>query len=155
MSEVEKVKKFLKSEFEMKDLGSAKRILGMEITRNRSDGLLFLSQAEYLKKVLERFGYEDLKPVSTPLANHFKLTAKGDDADEEEQEFMQRIPYANMVGSLMYAMVCTRPDLTLYQCCKQVYIISQERTLACSKVDSQVHKGINRQGTCIWKHSTK
>ncbi|KAH9658263.1 Integrase catalytic domain-containing protein [Citrus sinensis] len=53
-SEVEKLKNLLKGEFEMKDLRSAKMILGMEIFRNRAAGTLFLSQEKYIKKVLER-----------------------------------------------------------------------------------------------------
>ena len=60
----------------MKDLGEAKKILGMEISRDRKLGRLCLSQKEYLRKVLKRFGmYEKSKPVSTPLAPHFKLSA--------------------------------------------------------------------------------
>ena len=52
----------------MKDLGGAKRILGIEIKRDRDKKLLFLSQEMYLKKVLNRFGMLDAKPVSTPLS---------------------------------------------------------------------------------------
>ena len=53
--EITKLKKLLSSEFDMKDLGAAKKILGMEITRDRKSGLLFLSQQNYVKKVLQRF----------------------------------------------------------------------------------------------------
>ena len=58
----------------MKDLGAAKQILGMRITRDRKNRKLTLSQSEYIEKVLERFRKQDAKPVSTPLASHFKLT---------------------------------------------------------------------------------
>jgi len=54
----------------MKDLGAAKKILGIEIHKNRQEGKLFLSQKKYIK-VLERFGMLDAKPVKTPLAAHF------------------------------------------------------------------------------------
>ena len=63
MSEVDKLKALLKQEFEMKDLRAAKKILGMEIHRNRQEGKLFLSQKKYIEKVLERFGMLDAKPV--------------------------------------------------------------------------------------------
>ena len=58
----------------MKDLGAAKQILGMRITRDRKNHKLTLSQGEYIEKVLQRFRMENEKLVSTPLANHFKLS---------------------------------------------------------------------------------
>jgi hypothetical protein len=58
----------------MKDLGVAKKILGMRITRDRKNHKLTLSQGEYIDKVLERFRKQNAKPVSTPLSSHFKLT---------------------------------------------------------------------------------
>jgi ATP-binding cassette subfamily B (MDR/TAP) protein 1 len=51
------------------------------------------------------------KPVSTPLASHFRLSKDQSPQTEEEIEFMDKIPYASAIGSLMYAMVCTRPDI--------------------------------------------
>ena len=57
----------------MKDMGAAKQILGMRITRDRKNHKLTLSQGEYIEKVLERFRMQNAKPISTPLANHFKL----------------------------------------------------------------------------------
>ena len=64
----------LNSEFDMKDLGHAKKILGMEITRDRRKGTMFLSQKKYLEKVLNTFGMSSCKPVITRLASHFKLS---------------------------------------------------------------------------------
>ena len=111
--EIDKLKIQLKKEFEMKDLGEAKKILGMEIIRDRRSKKLCLSQKEYLKRVLQRFGIDDkTKPVSTPLASHFKLSTTMSPMDEAEREYMSKVPYANVVGSLMYAMVCTRPDIS-------------------------------------------
>ena len=54
---------------------------------------------------------ENVKAASTPLATHFKLSAKQSLSNETEKSDMQRVPYASVVGSLMYAMVCTRPDI--------------------------------------------
>ena len=48
--------------------------------------------------------------VSTPLATHFKMSSKQSPSNEDDKLYMQRVPYAYVVGSLMYAMVCTRPD---------------------------------------------
>jgi hypothetical protein len=61
--------------------------------------------------VLERFRMQNAKPVSTHLASHFKLTKEMCPKTQEEIEYMSRVPYSSTVGSLMYAMVCTRPDI--------------------------------------------
>ena len=70
-----------------------------------------LSQGEYTEKVLERFRIQNAKPISTLLASHFKLTKKISPKTQEEIKYMSRVPYSSTVGSLMYAMVCTRPDI--------------------------------------------
>ncbi|KAL4272870.1 hypothetical protein GQ457_13G029760 [Hibiscus cannabinus] len=111
--EIDKLKAQLNQEFEMKDLGEAKKILGMEISRDRRRGKLCLTQKQYLKKVLQCFGmHENTKHVSTPLATHLKLSSQLSPKTDEEREYMAKVPYANAVGSLMYAMVCTRPDIS-------------------------------------------
>lgn len=97
--------------FEMKDLGPAKRILGMEITRDRTAGVLWLSQEGYLNRVLETYNMDDAKPTVTPLGAHFKLRAASEEKLIEEEEYMKTVPYSNAVGSIMYAMISTRPDL--------------------------------------------
>ena len=96
----------------MKDLGAAKKILGMEITRDRNSGLLFLSQQNYIKKVLHRFNMHDAKSVSTPIAPHSKLSSSHCPSNDEEYEYMSRVSHSSVVSSLMYAMVCSRPDLS-------------------------------------------
>ncbi|KAI3461498.1 hypothetical protein Pfo_018161, partial [Paulownia fortunei] len=111
--EIDKLKAQLNQEFEMKDLGKAKKILGIEISRDRTRGKLCLTQKQYLKKVLQCFGMtESSKPVSTPLAPHLKISAQLSPKNDEEREYMAKVPYANAVGSLMYAMMCTRPDIS-------------------------------------------
>jgi hypothetical protein len=109
MQNINVLKKKLANSYSIKDLGVAKKILGMRITRDRKNHKLTLSQGEYIEKVLERFRMQNAKPVSTPLANHFKLTKEMCLQTQEEIEYMSRIPYSSAVGSLMYAMVCTRP----------------------------------------------
>lgn len=110
--EIDRLKSQLSKEFEMKDMGAAKKILGMEIKRERSSRKLFLHQKGYLEKVISRFEMQDAKPVVTPLAPHFRLSSKLSPTIDEEKEHMARVPYACAVGSLMYAMVCTRPDIS-------------------------------------------
>ena len=109
--EINVLKRKLANSFVMKDLGAAKKILGMRITRDKKICKLTLSQSEYIEKVLERFKMQDAKPISTPLVSHFKLTKEMCPKTQEEIDYMSKVPYSSVVGSLMYAMVCTRPDI--------------------------------------------
>ena len=111
MKEINKLKTLLRKEFDMKDLGGAKKILGMEIHRDRASKRLWLSQHSYVEKVLKWFSMRDAKLVSTPLAQHFKLSTTQCPKTDDEVQAMSGIPYASAVGCIMYAMVCTRPDL--------------------------------------------
>ena len=54
---------------------------------------------------------EDSRPVLTPIASHFKLSSSHSPQIEDERKLMQRVPYSSAVGSLMYSMVCNRPNL--------------------------------------------
>ncbi|CAL1382933.1 unnamed protein product [Linum trigynum] len=72
-SDIQKLKGLLSAEFEMKDLGAAQKILGMEIYRDRSKKKLFLSQKSYIQKILSRFGMSSAKPLNTPSASNFHL----------------------------------------------------------------------------------
>jgi hypothetical protein len=106
-------KKMLNTIFEMKDLGDAKWILGIEIIRDRSKRTLVLRQSKYIKDVLEKFGMHDCKPISTPMDVGSKLSKSMCPQTEDECKAMLNIPYRNAVGSLMYAMVATRPDIAV------------------------------------------
>jgi hypothetical protein len=96
----------------MKGLGAAKKILDMEITRDRKFGLLFLSQHGYIQKVFRHFNMHDSKPVSTLIAPHFKLSSSQSPSTDSDFEYMSKVSYSSVVGSLMYAMVCSRPNLS-------------------------------------------
>lgn len=110
LAEVEQVKHDLRLKFDMKDLGCAKRILGMDIPRFRDKCIMCLTQNSYIQKVL-KFRMHEAKAVSVPLSQHFKLSEQQKPASSKEEMDMNMVPYANAVGSVMYTMVCTRPDL--------------------------------------------
>lgn len=97
--------------FSIKDLGAAKKILGMEIIRDRKKGELKLSQEKYIEKILDRFYMKDAKAVNSSSTNHFKLSSELCLETPEEKEYMARVSYSFAVGSLMYAMVCTRTNI--------------------------------------------
>ena len=60
-------KKFLSSNFEMKDMGEVRYVIWIEIFHNRSQGLLDLSQKAYINKVLERFTMEKCSASPVPI----------------------------------------------------------------------------------------
>ncbi|GJU85033.1 putative RNA-directed DNA polymerase [Tanacetum coccineum] len=108
---IAQLKRDLSKSFSMKDLGPAKQIIGIRIFRDRGAKKLHISQEQYIEKVLCRFNMDKAKVVSSPLTTNFKLTDKDCPSSKKNIEKMDRVPYASAVGSLMYAMVCTRPDL--------------------------------------------
>ncbi|GAA0152795.1 hypothetical protein LIER_37562 [Lithospermum erythrorhizon] len=111
ISRIKELKSTLSKSFSMKDLGEAQKILGIEIVRDRNEKKLYLSQEKYVEKVLRRFGMDKAKAVSIPLASHFKLSHQLCPFTNEEELSMKNIPYSSAVGSLMYAMVCTRSNI--------------------------------------------
>ena len=112
-AEIKRLKKQLAFEFKMKDLGDAQKILGMKIHKDKRNGSMWLTQKSYLKKVLEKFVMDDkTKSISTLLTPHFKLSSSLYHFSQEERDYMAHVPYASSTSSLMYAMVCTRPDIS-------------------------------------------
>ena len=69
------LKEQLASEFVIKDLGAAKKILGLDITRDRKRGVLIISKQNFLEKVINQFGMRDAKHVLTLIGAHFELMA--------------------------------------------------------------------------------
>nr|GEY93839.1 retrotransposon protein, putative, Ty1-copia subclass [Tanacetum cinerariifolium] len=110
-TEIGSTKSLLKREFDMKELGEAKKILGMEIVRDRSRKIMMVSQSRYVSKILNNFRIDNGKSVHMPLGGHFKLLLKDCPVRDCGVEKMSKVPYANAVGSLMYLMVCTRPNI--------------------------------------------
>lgn len=98
----------------MKDLGLPQQILSMQIHCDRKAIKWWLSQKIYIyiKHVLDRFNIKIANLVSTPLANHFKLNRKSYPSIQEEKEYMTFVPYSSAIGSLMYAIICYRLDIS-------------------------------------------
>jgi histone deacetylase 1/2 len=88
------IKKELRQKFEMKDLGELHFFLGMEVERNHDEQLLRINQIKYLK--------EECKPIGIPFNPKVKLQRNMDGNDESKG-----FPYQQVVGSLLYAMLCT------------------------------------------------
>jgi hypothetical protein len=106
---IQDVKTQLSSKFYMKDLGSSNFILRMEIERDRKRRKFWLNQIKYFETILQRFSMQECKLIKVPIPVGVKLSADQCPKTHEEEEDMSCVPYASAVGSLMYAMVCTRP----------------------------------------------
>src|SRR5215216_3782111 len=97
----------------MKDLDEAAYILGIKIYRDRSRRLIGLSQSTYLDKVLKKFKLDQSKKGFLPVLQGVKLSETQSPTMAEDRDKMKVIPYASAIGSIMYAMLCTRPDVCL------------------------------------------
>eukprot|EP00253_Pinus_taeda_P022053 PITA_22053 len=108
---IQDLKTQLSSKFDMKDLGVANYILGMEIKSDRAKMKLWLNQRKFVETMLQRFNVHDSKLVKVPIRVGVMLSAEQCPKTQEEEEDMSCVPYASAFGSLMYAVVCTRPDI--------------------------------------------
>ena len=108
---LQSVKVWLSNQFSMKDLGEASYILGIKIYRDRSKRMLGLSQSRYIDLVLKRFSMEESKRGYLPMSQGIHLSKRMSPKTPEERNRMSSIPYASAIGSIMYAMLCTRPDV--------------------------------------------
>src|SRR5664279_2048824 len=106
------VKGYLNNSFSMKDLGEAAYILGIKIYMHRSRRLIRLSQSTYLDKVLKKFKMHEVKKGFLPMLQGKTLSKTQCPTTAEERERMNKVPYASAIGSIMYAMLCTRPDVS-------------------------------------------
>ena len=114
------IKVWLSSQFDMKDLGKANFILGIKLWRDRKNKMLSLSQAGYIDKVLERFNMQNSKKGLLLFRHGVPLFDEQRPKTQEEENMMRQISYASLVGSLMYAMFYTRPDI-----CYSVGMVNQ------------------------------
>lgn len=111
MSEMKSLKAQLSGEFEMKDFGAAKNWV-WRFTGTEAQAGCICHRKGTLRRCLNVVGMQNCKPVSTPLAAYFRLSTALSPQSEEEKEHMSRVPYASAVESIMYAMVCTRTDIS-------------------------------------------
>ncbi|TFY77555.1 hypothetical protein EWM64_g6458 [Hericium alpestre] len=97
-------KEALKHLFNMSDLGEVHWVLGLEVIHDRNARTITLSQCRYVEEILKCAGYSDACPIATPvLANEHMAKVDAPEVDV--------LTYQSGIGSLMYAMLGTRPDL--------------------------------------------
>lgn len=121
INEVKRVKNALDSTFDIKDLGQAELFLNIQIYKTTAQSL-FLSQRSYLIDVLARLNMQDCKSSSTPMENSLQLNYS-----DTEAEPKQKRGYMQAIGSLLYAALAKRPDISYFA---NVYAsISRTRTI--------------------------
>ena len=96
------VKEILKRRFKMKDMGPLKHFLGIDF--RQSEGEIKMTQKRHVEKILAKFGMSECKPRSTPCEQKLNFDSEG--------EVIDSTGYREIVGSLIYIMTCTRPDLS-------------------------------------------
>lgn len=104
--EIQELKNALSDRFQMTDLGPCSHYLGMVVTRDRKNRTIRLSQNAYIEKILKDFGMSEAKPQYTPIKTDQIKTVEDYTPTDEIKTW-----YAKAIGSLMYAMLGTRPDI--------------------------------------------
>lgn len=101
----------LKDIYEMTDLGVARHLLGLEIIRDRAARTLCLSQQAYIDTIVDTYGQSDAQALTTPMSSGHPLSKDQSPKNDDERHDASKLPYQNLVGSLMYAARATRPDI--------------------------------------------
>lgn len=97
--------------YALTDLGPVHWLLGIKITRDRDAHTISLSQASYIDAILARFALADATPQGSPMIPGLVYSKDHSPTTPDEVMRMQKTPYREAIGSLMYAAVATRPDI--------------------------------------------
>lgn len=106
MAHIQTLKDEIAARFDTKDMGEMAHYIGLHVSRDRATRTLTIDQSHYITTILHRFGMQDAYPVHTPVDPSVKLTPLAPDATPA------KVPYAVAIGSLMYAAIATRPDIS-------------------------------------------
>jgi hypothetical protein len=101
---------FLKTHFKVRSL-PANRFVGLNISRDRQKRTLSINQSDFIKSILKRYGMAQCDPINIPANPNRRLKPEMSPKTEEERRRMKKVPYQECVGSLMYLMAMTRPDI--------------------------------------------
>lgn len=104
---INETKRYLTSIFKMKDLNEVDTILGIKVRKH--SGGYSLDQSHYIEQLLRKFNHLNIKEASTPFDPSLKL-------NENYNKVIAQLEYASAIGSIMYDMHCTRPDIAFAIC---------------------------------------
>ena len=105
-------KKKINERHSITDLGPIHWLLGIKVTRDRNARTISLSQESYINTIVKRFNLDNAKPIPSPIIPGISYSTNDGPADETEAARMAKTPYREAIGSLMYASVATRPDIS-------------------------------------------
>lgn len=110
--EWEQQKQVLVNEFDIKDMGEPKWLLGMKVDRDRSAGTITLDMEQYVLKALTRFGLLKCKSAFTPAASNGDESSKEEEEKSGDEKPADQELYMQIVGTLLYASISARPDIS-------------------------------------------
>ena len=111
------VLKQMSNTFKLWDMGEPRLFLGMEFSSIRGQGLVMLSQGDYVSKLVAKFGVAETLRPTTPIKSDFYKQLELC----QSEPFIQDFPYRELVGALIFVMVCTRPDTAFAVTCLTQY----------------------------------
>lgn len=101
---IDNVKSELSKKFDIVDLGAIQTFLGISIEYDVCTGVMLLNQSKFIEKVIDRFGLRDSNPATTPIEHRLQL--------EKEEKVSENVPFRQLIGSLLYVNISTRPDIS-------------------------------------------
>ncbi|KAI5116503.1 hypothetical protein M0805_000605 [Coniferiporia weirii] len=110
-AKAEEVIEELGKHFKLRNLGLTSFLLGVQIEHTRAKRQLTLSQRQYALDVLEQYNMLDCVPVTTPMDANAQLSKEQSPKTQANINAMKVYPYSQLVSSLMYLAICTRPDI--------------------------------------------
>nr|GEU84047.1 hypothetical protein [Tanacetum cinerariifolium] len=156
---LQSVKSYLGRCFAMKDLGEAAYRKWCKIYRDRSRRLIGLCQSPYIEKILKRYCMENSKRGSIPMQEKLKLSKSQGASTPAEVKRMQNVPYASAVGSIMYVVICTRPDVAFAQNTGYVFVLNggavdwksaKQSIFATSSVEAEYIAAFDASKEALW-----
>jgi hypothetical protein len=109
--EIDNFKVEMNGKYKLTDMGAANWLLGIKITQDFANKTISLSQHAYIEAIITRFNFNDLKPLSVPMDPSAPLSKSQSPSKLEDITKIKNVPYHEAMGSLMYAVMGTRPDI--------------------------------------------
>ena len=124
---MEEGKVWLAKHFTIKDMGTPKLIVGLKVIHNEEQGTTAISQGHFIDKLAVRYHQETAPTALTPLSSGFEFTSDDSPSTEADKEEMTHHPYQSLVGTLMYIMIGTCPNIAFAVGCLSQYLINPGR----------------------------
>jgi len=121
---MEEAKAWLAKHFKIKDMGSPKLIVGLEVIRDEKEGTTAISQGHFIDELAVRYHQQSEPTAPTPLSSGFEFTSEDSPTTEADKQEMTHHPYQSLVGALMYIMIGTHPNISFTVGCLSRFLIN-------------------------------